>query len=113
MSFDSINKGAHILGVIGHRQQVLGSNLVNMNTPGYQRKDIDFNTYLGSLNSPLESEMSKKLGPSQYINNSGGGEVNPAYELIEMQKNNIYYSIATRRVSSAIQEMKTVLNVGK
>ena len=36
-----------------------------------------------------------------------------AEELAEIQKNSIMYTMATRRMSSIITEMKTVINVGK
>lgn len=112
MSFNQINKTNYILDIVAERQQVIGANLANVNTPGYQRKDIDFGQYLGTLNCPLETTMSKKLGPSPFVENEGG-EVSAAQELIAMQKNNLYYAMATRRMSSMITEIKTVLNVGK
>ena len=40
-------------------------------------------------------------------------EINPADELTEMQKNSILYTMATRRMSNIITQMKTVINVGK
>ena len=36
-----------------------------------------------------------------------------AEELTEMQKNSLLYTMATRRMSNIITEMKTVINVGK
>ena len=36
-----------------------------------------------------------------------------AEELAEIQKNSLMYTMATRRMSNIITEMKTVLNVGK
>ena len=40
-------------------------------------------------------------------------EINPADELTAMQKNSILYTMATRRMSNIITQMKTVINVGK
>ena len=37
----------------------------------------------------------------------------PADELTAMQKNSILYTMATRRMSNIITQMKTVINVGK
>ena len=36
-----------------------------------------------------------------------------AEELAEIQKNALMYTMATRRMSNIITEMKTVINVGK
>lgn len=39
--------------------------------------------------------------------------VNPAEELVKMQNNSLLYTVATRRMSNIITQMKTVINVGK
>lgn len=101
-----------MMDLITQRQRALSTNLANIDTPGYVRKDISFDQYLGTMNNPLETELSVKLGPSGLIEEQGEG-VNPVYELTEMQKMNIMYSVATRRMSNMITQMKTVINVGK
>jgi len=115
MSFfldDTFEKSSVILDLTSKRQQILGANIVNAHTPGYVRHDINFEQYIGSLNTPLETEMSKKLGPSP-LTQDKGGEVSMQNELIEMQRNMLYYSVATRRMSSVIQQLKTVAQIGK
>lgn len=107
-----LDKTNMILDVIAKRQEAIGANLANVHTPGYIRQDINFEQYLGSLNSPLETSLSKKLGPSPVMK-SEGGEVNPAQEMILLQKNALFYTLATRRVTSMIQELKTVSQVGR
>jgi len=107
-----IQKTSLVLDLISQRQQVLSANLANMDTPGYIRKDLDFSQYLGTMNSPLETQLSQKLGASGVIQDQGG-PVNPVYELTEMQKASMLYSVAARRMSSIITNMRTVTNVGK
>jgi len=111
-SHNSIDKTNLILDIIAKRQEVIGANLTNVNTPGYVRQDINFEQYLGSLNSPLETALSKKLGVSPMMDTEGG-DVNPAQELILMQKNALFYTLATRRVTSAIQELKSIAQLGR
>ena len=41
------------------------------------------------------------------------GQVDLKKELIEMQKNSMYYAVAVRQMSSVINQMKTAINVGK
>ena len=101
-----------VLDLISIKQESLSSNLANVNTPGYVRQDINFEQYLGKLNSPLETQMAKKIGPCPLIEEKKG-KVNTAEELMAMQKNSLFYSIATRRATSLIQELKTVTQVGK
>jgi flagellar basal-body rod protein FlgB len=112
-STDSIGKVNLMMDLISQRQSALGSNLANIDTPGYVRRDIDFGTYLGSMNSPLETKLSEKLGPSGVIEDRRFEEIDPARELMELQQNALYYTMATRRMSNIITEMKTVINVGK
>ena len=112
-SLDSLGKTNLMLDLISQKQRALGSNVANVDTPGYVRRDIDFAQYLGSMNSPLETKLSTKLGPSGIIEDRQRHEIDIAEELTEMQKNSILYTMATKRMSNIITEMKTVINVGK
>lgn len=110
---DGIGKANLVMDLVAQRQRALSSNLANIDTPGYRRKDIEFSQYLGSMNSPLETELTTKLGPSAIIESMGEMEIDPAYELAEMQKNYFVYTVATNRMSNIVTQMKTVINVGK
>ena len=112
-SLDSIGKTNLMLDLISQKQRALGSNVANVDTPGYVRRDIDFSQYLGSMNSPIETKLSINLGPSGVIEDRRQQEIDIAQELAEMQKNSLMYTMATRRMSNIITEMKTVINVGK
>lgn len=110
---DSMGKVSLMLDLIGQKQRALGSNLANVDTPHYIRQDIDFSHYLSTMNSPLETKLSEKLGPSAIALERYEEPVNSADELLRIQENAILYSMATRRMSNIITEMKTVINVGK
>ena len=108
---NSIDRCNLMLDLAAHRQRALAGNISNIDTPGYIRKDIDFSLYLGSMNSPLETKLSEKLGPSAVIQDQQG-KVDSVYELSEMHKNAIVYKTAIKRVTSALNQIKTVINVG-
>ncbi len=110
---DSLGKVNLYLDMVSQRQRALSANLANIDTPGYVRKDINFSQYLGTVNSPLETQLSSKLGPSAIIEDRQVGPIDPAKELTEMQKNSLLYSVAARRMTTLISELRTVLNVGK
>ena len=112
-SLDHMGRVGLMLDLITQRQVAIGSNLANMDTPGYVRRDIDFSEYLGSMNSPLETKLSEKLGASAVISQRTYEEIRPDKELMELQNNAILYTMATRRMSNINTEMKTVINVGK
>ena len=110
---DHMGKVGLMMDLITQRQVALGSNLANMDTPGYVRRDVDFSEYLGSMNSPLETKLSERLGASAVISQRTYEEIRPDKELMELQQNALLYTMATRRMSNIITELKTVINVGK
>ncbi|MBP3924240.1 hypothetical protein J6E39_03255 [bacterium] len=112
-TMDNMGKVSLMLDLISQKQRALGSNLANMDTPGYVRRDVEFADYLGTINNPIETRLSEILGPSGVIEERDYEEIDPAKELTEMQKNSLFYTMATRRMSNIITEMKTVINVGK
>ncbi len=102
----------NIMDLIAERHKALSSNLANMHTPNYKRKDISFSQYLGGTVNPLETKLTAKMGPSPVSVETTNEEVDPAMELSEIQQNSILYTIATRRMTTLISEMKTVINMG-
>lgn len=117
MSFlpiNSMNETGYVLDLIAKKQKVLGENLANVDTPGYTRKDVNFGQCLSSMgNNQLETQLSAKFGPSPSFEENSNQKVNSGNELMEIQKNALLYTMATRRMSNIITEMKTVINVGK
>lgn len=111
MTISLIDRTNNILGLISARQEALSSNLANMDTPNYTRKDVDFSQYLGTKTSPLETSLSQKMGASP-IMQTGGERRKPEDELAEMQKNSVMYALATKQMTSVINQMKTAINVG-
>lgn len=107
-----ISRTLGALDLIAQRHKALSSNLANMDTPNYRRKDISFSQYLGGLANPLETKLATKLGPSPFSVETSSEKVNPATELSEMQKNSLIYTVAAKRMSSLVTEMKTVINMG-
>ena len=112
-SMDALGGTNLMLDLISQRQRALSANVANVDTPGYVRRDIDFSAYLGNMNSPLETKLSTKLGPSGILEDREHEEIDIAEEFTEIQKNSLMYTIATRRMSNIITQMKTVINVGK
>ncbi len=108
----SIEKTNLILDLISKKQKAHAANITNMNTPHYKKQEVDFAKYIGIADSPLETQLSKLLGASPHMQKSGG-DVNISQELFAMQKNSLLYSMATRRMSAIIKEMKQIVQVGR
>ena len=115
MNLDRLNpidKSQLILDAISKKQEVMAANVTNANTPGYVRRDVSFNQILATDNSPLETKLIEKIGTNPFFLDEEG-QVDLKQELVEMQKNSMYYAVATRRMTSVITQMRTVTNVGK
>ena len=107
-----IQKSQLYLDLIAARQEAVSGNIANMDTPNYVRKDVEFSQYLNTVNSSLETELSQRLGPSG-IMETQEKMLSAEDELALMQKNSILYAMAAKQMTSAINEIKTVINVGQ
>ena len=113
LSNNSIDSSGKILGILSNKQELLSANITNVHTPGYVRKDLNFADYLaGDSISSLEQKINKKYGRPAF-GNEVGGTVSIQEEMASMQKNLLHYNMTTRRLNSAITELKTVTQVGK
>ena len=111
---ESLNKTGQILSMLGTKQRLIGENLANVDTPGYTRKEMAFSDYISPGLNSLEKKINSKFGSSTLSQaQSTGQTVNMADEIVDMQKNSLMYSVAVRRMSSAITEMKSVINMGR
>jgi flagellar basal-body rod protein FlgB len=103
------------LDLINHKQGIVSHNLANANTPGYSAKSVAFSDLMAMENSPFETGLSKKMGhlkPEEMVEGTGH-PVNIHEEMIEMQRNNLYFSMATRRLSSVITALKSSAQIGR
>lgn len=107
-----IQKSQLYLDLIAARQEAVSGNIANMDTPNYVRKDVEFSQSLNTVNSSLETKLSQRLGPSG-IMETQEKMLSAEDELALMQKNSILYAMAAKQMTSAINEIKTVINVGQ
>ncbi len=68
--FDPMNFNAAALQLRSHRQQILASNLTNADTPGYQARDVAFDTAL------REQMQGVQYQPRLALNGSHGRHLN-------------------------------------
>ena len=82
-SLDSMGKVSLMMDLISQRQRALGSNIANVDTPGYIRQDINFGQYLSTMNSPLESKFGRRTfenaGKLNFIHNGNKKNDKPCY----------------------------------
>lgn len=110
----SLERTGKILTMLGNKQKLIGENLANVDTPGYTKKTMSFGDYMNPDMNGLEKKINAKFGTVSTLDvQSTGQSVNMAEEIVDMQQNSLLYSVAVRRMSSAITEMKSVINLGR
>lgn len=101
------------LSAITERQKLVSANIANAHTPGYSSREASFADLLRTDN-PFETQLSTKMGSKlSEMTTDTGVPVDLHKELIEMQKNMLFYSMVTRRATSIFSGMRTAGQVGR
>ena len=123
-AFDYMNVLNKAASASWEREQLISNNIANADTPGYKRRDLDFE-------STLESELGKSkyvslddkvanihmdhLNAKKYIVNASysyrldGNNVDPEQENVELASETIRYLGLTNSISQEISRYKTVI----
>lgn len=83
-----------LLSTVSERQQILSHNLTNANTPGFVRKDIDFNGVMKELLNDNHRDLDRVIEKSTYEDYSHKASYEK--ELAEMAKNHLHYLLLTK-----------------
>lgn len=109
------------------RNEVLNNNIANVDTPGYKRQDMVFETLLqneigrqGKTSSTLDQKVAnvdyKKLKPYVYTDHSqlstrlDGNNVDVDVEEAELASNQLMYDGIIEGLNSEFERMKAVLS---
>ena len=106
------------------RENLIANNIANVDTPGYKRQDIDFQSVLKEELSnykymTLDEKMNKmdltKLNPMVYTDHGNysyrldGNNVDIDTEQVELASEQIKYQALTTSITSEFQRLQTVL----
>ena len=95
------------------RQSLLTSNLANVNTPGYQRQDVNFQSALSSAMASGQSPASVSFTPftqNQVVSADGNG-VNAEQESANLSENGLLYENLTQIAAAREQIMLTAMGM--
>ena len=96
------------------RQSALAGNLANVDTPGYQRKDVDFHgalqAALGTDGNPDGMSFSAQADPSAAVR-ADGNSVDVDRENAELSQNALEYDALARVAGARIDILKTAMGV--
>ena len=97
------------------RQEALASNLANVNTPGYQRRDVDFHDALrGALagGDPSAAQFAVTTDPSAPVR-ADGGTVDPDVESATLAKNGLEYETLTTVAKARLSILEAAIGNGR
>jgi len=105
------------------RHEVISNNLANVDTPGYKRKDVQFQSYLqsaltgdNSLDSRIADADSHNIESRIYTDNAtlsyrlDGNNVDIDTESAMLAENQIYYQALLDSMTQEFARIKTVLS---
>ena len=101
------------------RQELLTDNITNIDTPGYKRKDINFEKVLrtevdkvGSVHKvDIDQLYGEILSPfSNFNHRVDGSNVDIDWEMAELAKNKIKYDALVTQTSRHLQRVKSVIS---
>jgi flagellar basal-body rod protein FlgB len=96
------------------RQTLLTDNLANVNTPGYQRKDVDFHATLASAMESGEALETVSFSPttdSARVVRADGSGIDADQESAELAKNALEYQALVSVAGTRTNILQTAMGV--
>ena len=124
-SFDYINLLTKAADASWKRETVISNNIANVNTPGYKRKELNFQGVLTeelgrckheSLDSKVSDVDLSRLDPQIYVDSANysyrmdGNNVDIDTENVELASEQIRYEGLTDCINSEFERMKAVIS---
>jgi flagellar basal-body rod protein FlgB len=111
------------------RHKVISNNIANVNTPGFKKSDVVFESKLQEAlgnnklamsqtnEKHLDGRQSSSLAPSiisdSYSIRMDGNNVDIDAEMANLAKNNIYYDAVAQQISTYFSNLKSVIKGGQ
>lgn len=99
------------------RHEAIASNIANLETPNYQRRDVapSFSSDLSRALASGDATQLKSLRPSLAIDpnavsaNRDGNTVNLEHELLAMNQNQLMHTLETQLVTGALLKLRLAI----
>ena len=110
-----------LLSWTSKRQQALGANVANMDTPGYRAKDYSFEQELVSIDlastssrhiTPTEDSSSARMYDVNTKAKPNGNNVDLEREMTEITKNGLQYITLVQYLNQKIRTLRTAITDG-
>jgi len=104
------------LGAASLRQQVIANNIANVNTPGFKRSRVEFESELAkalAAGETPESIEARIVQDTETVINPNGNNVDIEAEQVHLAVNQIWYAALTRQISDQFARLRTVIYEGR
>ena len=123
-AFDYINVLDKTADASWTRNEVIGNNIANVNTPGYKRQDIDFETQLRqalgdsryvTMDAKVRHANMSDLRPRAYVDHANysyrldGNNVDIDTENVELAANQLKYQGVLAGISSEFKNLQAAM----
>lgn len=112
--FSSIQTLQGYLKVVSDRQQLVASNMANIDTPGYHTQDIDFQTAMRQVmnqeNGPQFEPVSREL--QGLPERPDGNNVNIDRESLLLSQTQLQYQLGVQLVKGQFHQLLTAIKEG-
>ena len=123
-AFDYINILDKAADASWKRETLIANNIANVDTPGYKRQDIDFQTALrneisrfkySNLDQKIQNVDLRRLNPDVYTDSANysyrldGNNVDIDTEQVELASNQLYYNAMTDSMKQNFNRIKSAL----
>jgi flagellar basal-body rod protein FlgB len=107
-----------LLDAAALRQRVLGQNIANVNTPGYERREVQFEKELGKLLTKdviqIDRNELAKLNPTivateNLTKRTDGNNVNLEMEITQLTKNEVLYQTFSQILATDMAMIRTAI----
>jgi flagellar basal-body rod protein FlgB len=98
------------LDLLATRQKLVASNLANVDTPGYQTKDIDFQFEFMSL---ADGAQPRAVDVAGLVNKNDGNNVSLDREARLLAENALRFNVATQLLKGELRAVRKAIDEGK
>ncbi len=104
------------LNAASQRHQVIANNIANVNTPGFKRSRVEFESELAKALAAGESPESiatKIVQDTETTLRPDGNNVDIEVEQVLMAENQLWYAALTRQISDHFARLRLVIHDGR
>lgn len=115
--FSSINTLQGYLKVITDRQQLIASNMANIDTPGYHTRDVNFRAAMRQVMNEDDESNEVQMEPAS-VESVGlperpdGNNVSVDQESLELAQTQLQFQLGTQLVKSQLQTVLAAMKDG-